>query len=784
MPKKDKNTNSKSTQNLESLRQFAVPNFVDEEDDEELEAEWPKANARENAPQANVAENAPKVEEKKKNFFDMDDEDEEIEQEKNPPLRSNDQLDSNKNYKAQLNELFGEDDDEPIAEQEDPVNNEIANEKRPISRADFPHIFVDEGNNDVRNVNMPEAHKEEPVEEQINEVQANEVQANEVQANEVQANEVQVNNNPPKQNIPQSRAERMELLRQQVLGVQDEDEDEIDEDELDGEEAYAQHLMDGIKANMPSKNSPNARYYYPENNVEQPEAPQQEEKNPQQEENFVINNNPPKQNIPQSKEARMELLRQQVMAGRDEEEVDEDELEEAQAVEDAQVARIMASIKANAPQKKEPTAKNDALFPPVQFEIPQTGKIDPSFFEDDEDEEIELNTNPNANNKQNANNAPKETDAKQAEEINPVNSEARVAVYNEKLKAYNNMYKLNIDSNNFASSVIEAWNLMRSGDNQKIADGQKVMNNLFKDTLKKAFDVEKGVAYDEHRLPEYTEIAKSANELLRSAMYGFTDLYHSPNTQKLFDATSFGGLNAKDMADLTTGESLWSMDQKSDEAWEIQSKAAKGIAEEWLKEDKPYEKMINEMKALVKSDKDGIVSRKDVLDKLTAAEWLLTNNEKMMVEDPEDPLNPIPNWGNRYWKALSEAREALGIDKHTSMRDLIQGDYAASAKAVGNANYNKTQMQLYVVDRDMRALFDSMEIQKEQFATQSAAVTLTEPQTDKNAEEIEMTGVRVPHPVPELDERTIMQNQPKNYDFVIEPQTELNLTAQNQAQAK
>ena len=346
------------------------------------------------------------------------------------------------------------------------------------------------------------------------------------------------------------------------------------------------------------------------------------------------------------------------------------------------------------------------------------------------------------------------------------------------------MYKLNIDSNNFASSVIEAWNLMRSGDNQKIADGQKVMNNLFKDTLKKAFDVEKGVAYDEHRLPEYTEIAKSANELLRSAMYGFTDLYHSPNTQKLFDATSFGGLNAKDMADLTTGESLWSMDQKSDEAWEIQSKAAKGIAEEWLKEDKPYEKMINEMKALVKSDKDGIVSRKDVLDKLTAAEWLLTNNEKMMVEDPEDPLNPIPNWGNRYWKALSEAREALGIDKHTSMRDLIQADYAASAKAVGNANYNKTQMQLYVVDRDMRALFDSMEIQKEQFATQSAAVTLTEPQTDKNAEEIEMTGVRVPHPVPELDERTIMQNQPKNYDFVIEPQTELNLTAQNQAQAK
>ena len=152
----------------------------------------------------------------------------------------------------------------------------------------------------------------------------------------------------------------------------------------------------------------------------------------------------------------------------------------------------------------------------------------------------------------------------------------------------------------------------------------------------------------------------------------------------------------------------------------------------------------------------------------------------MMIDGPEDPLNKLPNWGNRYWKALTEAREALGIDKHTSMRDLIRGDYAASAKAVISSAYNEAQIQDYVLDPTARELYDSMELQKEQFATQSAAVTLTEPQNEKRADEIEMTEDRVPLSIKELDERTIMKNQPKNYDFVVEKAAELNISGPNQ----
>ena len=371
---------------------------------------------------------------------------------------------------------------------------------------------------------------------------------------------------------------------------------------------------------------------------------------------------------------------------------------------------------------------------------------------------------------------PKEDSTKKNEKVEnikpkaPVNSEARIAVFTERLKTYNSMYKLNINADRFASSVIDGWELMTSGDKQKVADGKKVMSDLFKDTLKQAFDIEKGVAYDEHRLPEYAEIIKSSNELLRSAMYGFTDMYHSPNKNKLFEATAFGGLNAKDMASLTAGDSKWSKDQKSDEAWEIQAAEAKKIADGWMKEAKPHEKMISEMKELVKAGKEGIVSRKEMLDKLTAAEWLLVNDPKMMVEDPEDPYNSIPKWGNRYWKTLTETREALGIDKYTSMRDMIQADYAASAKAVNNKSYHEDHINEYVLDSDVRELSDSMEVQKEQFATRSAAAILTETQNvkDNDVEETLLDDGRTRLNIKKLDERTLMANEAKTYNFIVE----------------
>ena len=375
--------------------------------------------------------------------------------------------------------------------------------------------------------------------------------------------------------------------------------------------------------------------------------------------------------------------------------------------------------------------------------------------------------------------------ANSAKEIKSTNSEANAAVYTEKLNAYNSMYKVNLSANSFAFYTNEAWTLMKSGDAKEIERGQKILGTLFKQTLNPAFEAERNTSYNEHRLPNYTEIIKSANELLRASMFAFTDLYHDPKSASLFESTAFGGMKEEEMSKLTQGESLWKMDQKSDAAWEIQSKEAKDITEKWLKEDKPFEKMINEMNDLAAGfKKNGNYDRREARLKLAAAEWLLVNDSRMMIEDPEDPLNPIPNWGNRYWKTITQTREALGIDKHTSMRDLIQQEYAASAKAVNSAAYNKTQIKENVLSSEARSKCDSMELQKEQFATQSAHVTLTVPQNEKKTDEILMTSDRVQISIKTLDQREIMKNEPKSYNFVIERTAELTLSAPNQGSKK
>ena len=165
--------------------------------------------------------------------------------------------------------------------------------------------------------------------------------------------------------------------------------------------------------------------------------------------------------------------------------------------------------------------------------------------------------------------------------------------------------------------------------------------------------------------------------------------------------------------------------------------------------------------------------------KFTAAEWLLTNNEKMMIEDPKDPYNPIPNWGNRYWKSLADTREALGIPRHTSMRDLIQGNYAETAKAVVSTKYNETQIQDYVLDPDILVPNDSMELQKEEFAVQSKAVIINKPQienTDKKAIDEHKDEIRWREPVNSEDERKKMKNEPKVFsNLVVEKTAELQL---------
>lgn len=382
--------------------------------------------------------------------------------------------------------------------------------------------------------------------------------------------------------------------------------------------------------------------------------------------------------------------------------------------------------------------------------------IYPEAFEYQEYDDAELD-----NEELDAEIAKLEQEIEKEESMLPENAE----LFGNKLKTFNSMYGTNVNANLFVSSVSNVWTLLNDDDAEKVNEGKKALSGLLNDTLKGAFEVEKQASYEEQRLPEYSEIIKSVNELLRVSMFAFTDMYHNPDKAKLFIPTAFGGLREDELAELTKGDSLWDKDQRSNSAWEIQSRAAVDIAKEWLKEDKPYQTMIDEMEALVEASKEKSIDEKDVYNKLAAAEWLLLNNDKMMIDDPEDPLNKMPNWGNRYWKAITNAREKLGIPKHISMRELIQGNYAEMGKAASNLTYNKTQILEQVLDPEQRSVFDSMEKQKVEFTVQRRGLAAVNHNNEKKIQDLEITSFRMQIYVKECDERLLMENEPKSYNF-------------------
>lgn len=351
---------------------------------------------------------------------------------------------------------------------------------------------------------------------------------------------------------------------------------------------------------------------------------------------------------------------------------------------------------------------------------------------------------------------------------------ANSTMFMDRLNTFNSMFKTDIDSNKFVDSVVGALELMKNEDKEKQLQGKNMLHDMFRDSLKAAFDVEKESSYKEHRLPDFPEIIRSTNDLMRVAMFTFTDVYAEEKNKELFDATAFGGLGSTEMAKLAAGlteldekDSVWDLDQKSDQAWEIQSAGAKDLAWEWLKEEKPYEKMISEMNDLSKNGKN-ISNNNEIYKKLAAAEWMLMQDEKMMVEDPEDPYNSIPNWGNRYWKAITQAREALNIPKHTSIRELIQNDYATMSKAVYSAHYNERQINELVIDPDARGNFDSMEAQKSEFTIQREAIKNTLENKEPRPEDKDPDVSRYPYPVKEEDEYKKHREAKKENNFIKE----------------
>lgn len=427
---------------------------------------------------------------------------------------------------------------------------------------------------------------------------------------------------------------------------------------------------------------------------------------------------------------------------------------------------------------------NELKMPPQTFNIAKNKRLDELLADDDDEPDafpptidelkarnqeiqgentLKENTLKDTTSKETTPKADNKTPENDKKPIakNKVDPKAREALFQKKVVTYNGMYKMNIDAEDFSNRLSTAWKLIKSDDGKDNSDGRDMLNDLFTEVLKQAFEIEKKACYEEQRLPEYVEIIKSTNDLLRSAMFAVTDVYETKK-KSAFEITAYGGVNSLKASTLTVGSDLWDMDQRSDKAWEIQSKPARDIADKWLNEDKPYQKMIDEMENLVKNNKSEIVDTKNVYDKLAAAEWLLLNNEKMMVVDPIDPINPTPNWENRYWKAIIQAREALHIPKYISIREMIQGNYAEMKNSVTNAVYNKKQFDERIFNSNERAINDSLEKQKEEYTIQAAGISVENEIKEQKEIEFKEDEIKKQLNIKECDQRLIDKSMPKS----------------------
>lgn len=355
-----------------------------------------------------------------------------------------------------------------------------------------------------------------------------------------------------------------------------------------------------------------------------------------------------------------------------------------------------------------------------------------------------------------------------------------IAVHN-----YNVLHGTKIDAQAFASEVIDSWQKISSQDEKQRLEGKKQLKDTFSKTLKNAFAIEAEASYANCHAAIYTSIAKDTNELLRAAMYSYTDAYIDPQKEALYGETAFGGMTNKEIVNLATSNPSWEGDQKSDEAWRKQSAEARKIAGQWQKQEKPYDHFMSELKSIYEGAQFNDMTptqKRETLLKLSAAECMLMSDENMMLENPDNPFEKTPNWSHRHWKALSVAREKIGIFQYCSMRDLIQGSYAGAQERSHNSTYllKEGEEQIFLKDGTIRPEVDSLEGRKVAFAETCRQIAEGAPAKEESAEikgQADLKeGERIQIYIPEVDERRIESHIPKTAPLMQERVNEMTVT--------
>lgn len=371
---------------------------------------------------------------------------------------------------------------------------------------------------------------------------------------------------------------------------------------------------------------------------------------------------------------------------------------------------------------------------------------------------------------------------KAANEPKPDNTNA-IAVYKKAVDGYNKAHGTQIDADAFASDLVEAWQKISSGSEIVKDNGLRMLRYSFEGLLKQTFEAEARESYINCKEASFANVAKETNDLMRTAMFAYTDVYTGRDNDKIYKSTVFGGMNSEQIANVAASRTAWQGDQKSDEAWEKQSAEARKIASDWKNTADPYATMIenlkelNDIKSFYELDDD---RQRDIINKLAAAECMLMSDSSMMVDDPDNPYAKVPDWSNRNWKSLAYTREKIGVSKFTSMREIIQGAYAATKPVSSNRDIiqKETSALLFNEKGEPRAEIDSINVKTEELARESVHMAESRAAADMNDRmNAEKTEERVPIYIPEADDKVINKDVPKSMPLHKEKANELKAEA-------
>lgn len=304
-----------------------------------------------------------------------------------------------------------------------------------------------------------------------------------------------------------------------------------------------------------------------------------------------------------------------------------------------------------------------------------------------------------------------------------------------------------------------------SSEKYVYSEYQRLYARIYKETCEK--NKERG--YAGAKETNFTVVTKDVNELFKSAMFT-TRLYDNPNNRVIVEKCSFGGFTIEQLSNIANSAKggAWALDQKSEEAWRIQSEGAKSILKDWTKNEKSesigtsVSRIQSDLTAKINAYKKGEINKKELIENTIAGEAHLNST----FDTRRKRIFSFIQY-RKELSALKQCRATLGLHENDSLRVALSNGYVAVSKEMNSekifSSVSKAVEESPTYESDKERLTAAHKAVKESVMAEK----------QRELDEMLAKG-REPIEIPELDERkNIVNGEPRSK--AIEAQLDLQL---------